>query len=158
VRLRNDASASIADRNRERQHAGLPAKPYRRTTDDLPSVGSDFDGAPEVIAKVQIDAAFMRSGADVNDALRPIELGPGFEEIERRPDRRGARGPAGRLVVLMPQPVPEPSASNGPGLAVTIDLDIGKCGAAGGVEQLRADGKVCEHFGRRYAGVSVAGG
>jgi hypothetical protein len=81
----------------------------------------------------------MGSGPDVNGALRPIELGPGFEEIEGRSDSLGARGPAGRLIVLMPQPVPEPGATNGPGFAVSIDLDIRKCGAAGGVEQLWAD-------------------
>jgi hypothetical protein len=73
--------------SRERQHAGSPAKPYWWTRDDLPAIGADLDGAPELIGKVQVGAIVMLGDAAVDSPLGRLELRAGLEKVEGRPDR-----------------------------------------------------------------------
>jgi hypothetical protein len=96
-------------------------------------------------AKVKINLTGMLGDADMHRSLRAIKLCPRLKQIEHRPDRLGAQRCAGLLIVAPPQSGPEPFAANGPGLPVTVDQEIGKCGAGGGVKQLASDREVDEH-------------
>jgi hypothetical protein len=44
------------------------------------------------IGKIKIEAAVMLSDADIDCVLGSIKFRAGFEQIERRPDHRRARG------------------------------------------------------------------
>jgi hypothetical protein len=92
-----------------------------------------------VIGKIQIDAAFVRRGADMDVPLRPIELSSGFEEIKKQSDGPGTGNAAGFLIVLAPQPGPKAGAPDGPGFPVPVDHEICKGRAAGRVEELCFD-------------------
>jgi hypothetical protein len=54
-------------------------KPHRRTRNDFPAIGGDLDGAPELIGKVQVDAAVMLTSADVNILSGCVELSAGLK-------------------------------------------------------------------------------
>ena len=73
------------------------------------------------------------------------------------PDLRRARGTPGRLVIAAPQPGPKPLAADGPGFSVTIDHDIGKCHAGGGVKQLLTQRHLGEHVGAVRPALTVRG-
>ena len=60
-----------------------------------------------------------------------------------------ARGGTGGFVVLPPQPGTQADTANGPGLPVSVDHEIGKRGAIGGVKQLRAGRQIGQHISRR---------
>jgi hypothetical protein len=48
----------------------------------------------------------------------------------------------------VPQPGSKSIAADGPGLSVTADGDVGKCGAGGGVKQVLRSDDVDEHVAR----------
>jgi hypothetical protein len=69
-------------RDRQRQHAGRPAKAHRRAFVHSPAVGSDFDGTPMLVGEIKINVVLMFSDADVDGALGSVELRPRLEQIE----------------------------------------------------------------------------
>ena len=73
------------------QHPGRPTKAHRRTFDQPPSIGSDVDGMPVLVGKIEVDVAGVLCGADVDYTFRAVELRPRLEQIERRPDLRCTR-------------------------------------------------------------------
>ena len=91
-----------------------------------------------LVSKIQIDATIMLCDAEVNGALGSVELCACLKQIESRADRSGARGGTCGFVIFSPQPGTKTDAANGPGFPVSIDHEIRKCGAIGGVKQLRA--------------------
>jgi hypothetical protein len=123
-----------------------------RGGDDPPPVGPDFDGTPMRVGDIQIEATVLFRDAHVNRPPRRIELGLGFQPIKSRPERGWRWSAAGGFVMTAPEPRPESEAANRPGFTVPIDHEIGKGGAVGGVEQLRADCQFEEHGGRRCPG------
>jgi hypothetical protein len=127
------------------------AEAHWRRSDHAPSAGANFYGAPALIGEVKINVSGMLGDADMDRPLRGVKLCPGLEQIERRPDRFGAQGLTGLLVIATSQPGPKAFAANRPGLPLTVDQEIGKCGVRGGVKQLAAHWRVDEHVGRRYA-------
>ena len=129
-----------------------PAEAHGRTFNDPPSVRSDIDGAPVLIGEIEVDVSGMLGGADVDCPFRAVELRPRFEQVERRPDLRCARGLPGRLVIATAQPGPKPFAADRPGFSVALDDDIGKCGADSGVKQLLTPRDVDEHIARQALG------
>ena len=87
----------------------------------------------------------MLSKADINRALGSIKLRAGFEQIERRPDHSRACSGPGRLVITTTYPVSETFAANGPGFAVAIRYEVGKCDPTGSVKQLLTKHHLVEH-------------
>src|SRR6516164_850205 len=112
-----------------------------------PSVGADFDRPPALISQIEIYATAMLGDSEVNRPLRTVELCLRFDQIERRADRRGARGGPGRLVIASPQPKSKPFAADRPGFPVAVDQEISECRTSGGVEQLGARFDRGEHRG-----------
>src|SRR4029079_15434055 len=111
------------------------AEPARRVLADPPSVGADFDTAPELIRQIEVDKAVLLGEADRDVALRTIELGLRLEHIERCVQRGWARRVPGALVVLLAQPGPKALAAKRPGFPVAVDDEVGKTSAvAGGKE------------------------
>src|SRR5262245_8578768 len=136
-------------RHRERQHARWPAEAHWRASDHSPPAGTNLDGAPTLVRKVKVNVAGMLGDADVDRPLRGVELSLRLEQIERRPDRLGAQGLTSLLIMATSQPGPKPFAADGPGLPLTIDQDIGKCGACGGMKQRATRLHVHEHSARQ---------
>ena len=81
------------------------------------------------------------------DALGRVEVRLGLDHVERRLQRLGARRSAGRLEELPRQPASEALAAHRPGLAVTVDVEIGEGCAVGRVEQLGGAGEVDQDVG-----------
>ena len=100
ARFTNGASASI-DPPREPKwlHAGAAAEPDWRVLGDPPSVGADFDAAPELIRQIEVDQTVMFGEAGRDFVLRTIELGLCLERqtgtanssLTLRPSARGCR-------------------------------------------------------------------
>ena len=67
----------------QRQHPGRPTKPYWRAFEHSPAIGSDLNGAPVLIGKIQIEAARMLSDADADHPLGSIKLRARLKQIER---------------------------------------------------------------------------
>ena len=116
--------------------------------DDLPSIGSDLDSTPELVSKIQIDATIVLRDAEVNGALGCVKLRACLKQIECRTDRSSACGGTCGFVVFSPQPGTQADAANGPGFPMSIDDEIGKRGAIGGVKQLRAGRQIGQHISR----------
>ena len=114
--------------------------------DDLPPIRSDVDGAPVLIGEIEIDVSGMLGCTDMNGALWPVELRPGFQEIQRRADGRCARGLPSRLVMAAAQPAAEPLTAYRPGFPVVIDRDVGKRGSSRRVKQLAAQPNCGEYI------------
>jgi hypothetical protein len=89
--------------------------------------------------------------ADVHGALRSVKLRPRLEQIDLRGNSLPVQGASGGLVVAPTQPAAKALAADGPGLPVTIDQEIGKGSAVGGVKQLAARPNLGEHVGYRQA-------
>src|SRR3984893_8701442 len=66
----------------QRQHPGGSAESHGRASHHLPSLGSDIDGAPVLIGKIEIDASGTLGGADVDYPFGAVELRPRFEQVE----------------------------------------------------------------------------
>jgi hypothetical protein len=134
---------------RERQHPGPPAEAHRRVSGYPPASGSDLDRPPALVGEIEIDATGMLGDPDMDRTLGRIELGAGLEQVERRTDRCRAQGLPGGLVMSALQPGPQALASDRPGFPVTVDQQIGKGGAGGGVKELdrrrRSEEPVGEH-------------
>ena len=118
----------------------------------MPTIRSDFNRAPTVVSKIQIDASVMLPDAEVNGPPGGVKLCPCFKQINGRADRSSARGVTGGFVIFPPKPGTKTGTANGPGFSVPIDHEIRKRGAIGGVKQVRAECELSEHIGRRYAG------
>src|SRR5262249_3169390 len=129
------------------------AEAHGRAFGYAPSVGADFDRPPALISQIEIDATAMLCDTEVNRPLRTVELCLRFEQIERRADRRRARGGPGQLVIASPQPKSKPLAADRPGFPVAVDHEISECRTSGGVEQLAARIDRGEHRGPRQTGV-----
>jgi hypothetical protein len=54
---------------------GAAAEPDGRVFGDPPSLGADFDAAPELVRRIEVDQAVVLGEADRDLALRTIELG-----------------------------------------------------------------------------------
>jgi hypothetical protein len=78
-----------------------------------------------MVGEIQVGAAFVVRDAEVDRALRSIELGARFEQIKNRSDRRRIQGLCGPLIVPTPQPSAKLPAANGPGFAMLVDLKVG---------------------------------
>ena len=65
----------------QRQYGG-PAEAHGWAFDHPPSLGSDIDGAPMLIGKIEIDVSGMLGGGDVDHPFRAVELRPRFEQVE----------------------------------------------------------------------------
>jgi hypothetical protein len=104
----------------------------------LPSIGSNLDRTPTLVSKIQIDATFMLSDAEVNGPLGCVKLCARFKQIEGRADRSSACGGTCGFVIFPPQPGAKTDTANGPGFSVSIDHEIGKRRAIGAVKQLGA--------------------
>ena len=61
---------------------------------------------------------------------------------------RASRG----FVVVATQPAAKALAADGPGFPMTIDQEIGECGAGGGVKELRTRLNLSEHVGLSSGG------
>ena len=126
-------------RHRQRQHAGRPAEAHRRLCNDPPALWADLDRPPGAIGEIEVDVALVLGDADMDRPLGAVELRPRLEQIERRVERRSARGvarsPRNSAAAARRR---KRSAADRPGLAVTVDHEIGKGGAGGGVKQLDA--------------------
>src|SRR5262249_56468191 len=85
--------------------------------------------------------------AGVDAALGRIELRPRLEQIELRGYRLPTQGVSRGFVIAATQPAAKLLAANGPGFSVTVDRDICKCGASGGVKQLLTWRHIDEHIG-----------
>jgi hypothetical protein len=72
-----------------------------------------------LIGKIEIDVSGLFGGANVDRPFRAIELGSRFEQVQRRPDLRGAGSFSGPLVIAAPQG--KTLAADGPGAAVWWD-------------------------------------
>ncbi len=118
----------------------------------MPTIGSDFNRAPTVVSKIQIDPTLMLRDAQVNGPLGRVKLCACFKQINGRADRSSAWRVAGGFVIFPPQPGTKTATANGPGFSVPINQQIRKRGAIGGVKQVRAECELSEHIGRRYAG------
>jgi hypothetical protein len=121
-------------RGGDRQHACRPAKAHRWGFNDPPSIGSDFDGAPTFVSKVEIDAATLFADADKHRPFRRIEERAGFEQIERGANRSRIERSPGCFVMAAPQPGPEHGAADRPGLTLAVDRNVGECGSGSGVK------------------------
>jgi len=76
----------------------------------------------------------MFGDADMDGAFGGIKLRPRFKQIELRGDRGRAQGASRGFVVAATQPAPKTFAADWPSLPVTIDQEIGKGGAGGGMK------------------------
>ena len=118
----------------------------------MPTIGSDFNCAPTVVSKIQIDPTVMLPDPEVNGPPRGVKLCPCFKQINGRADRSSAWGVTCGFVIFPPQPGTKTATTNWPCFSVPIDHEIRKRGAIGGVKQVRAECEVGEHIGCRYAG------
>jgi hypothetical protein len=71
----------------QRLHPSSAAEAYERTVDHSPTAGIDFDCPPKLVAKVEIEASVQATYAKMDNTLRPIEMGPGFDHVQRRLQR-----------------------------------------------------------------------
>ncbi len=67
----------------QRPHARLAFKPNGWGTDHSPAIGVDLNGAPFLIAKVNVDFTAKPSHADMNVSFGTVELGLSFELLQR---------------------------------------------------------------------------
>ena len=104
----------------------------------MPAIGSDFNSAPTVVSKIQIDATVIFPDAEVNGPPGRVKLCPCFKQINGRADRSKAWGVTCGFVIFPPQPGTKTGTANGPCLSVPIDHEIRKRGEIGGVKQVRA--------------------
>ena len=102
---------------------------------DPPTVGADFDAAPEFIRQIEVDQAVVLGEANRDLALRPIELGLRLQHIEGCVERGRARRIPGALVVVLAQPDAKALAAKWPGFPVAVDSEIGKAGAVACVKE-----------------------
>src|SRR5262249_57363526 len=82
-------------------------------------------------------------------ALGSVKLRSGLEQIELRRDRVPVQSASRGFVVAATEPAAKALAADGPGLPVTINQQIGKGGAGGGVEELAT----CRKLGKHIAGI-----
>src|SRR5262249_3102939 len=129
------------------QHAGWAAKAHRRASVHPPFARSDFDSTPVLVGEIKINASSMLGDADVDGTLGRIKLRPCLKQIELRGDRLRAQRAPGRLVILATQPTAKALAANWPSFPVTVDQEIGKGGAGGGVKELPTRLNLSEHVG-----------
>ena len=131
----------------QRQHSRRAAETHRGVFGDLPPLRSDVDNPPVLISEIEIKVSAMFRNSDVDRAFRTIELRPGLQEVECRPNLCYARGLPGDLIVAAPQERSKALAMNGPCFSVAVDHDIGKCGTDRGVKEVIRSGDVDEHIG-----------
>src|SRR5262249_45501378 len=94
------------------------------------------DRPPGLVAEVEVKPAVQSTDADVDLALRRIKVRLGFNHVERRCQRLGTRRSLRRVVETTSQPTAEALGADRPGLAMAIDIEIGKTGVVRGMEQL----------------------
>src|SRR6516164_3433561 len=70
----------------QRQHTGGAAEAYWRSVDDLPTGRTDFDGAPFLVGKVEINSAVVCANPNIDKPLSAIEVSARLNYIERRLD------------------------------------------------------------------------
>jgi len=139
ARFKNGPSASI-DPPRSGSGSGcMPALRRRNLTGgppgDPPTVGADFDAAPEFIRQIEVDQAVVLGEANRDLALRPIELGLRLQHIEGRVECGRARRIPGPFEVVLAQPGLKALAAQRPSFPVAVDDEIGKAGAIACVKE-----------------------
>jgi hypothetical protein len=100
-----------------------------------------------IVGEIKIDAMRILGEADMDGALRRLKLRPRFEQIELRGNRLPGQGASRGLVIAATQPTAKALAPDRPGFPVTIDQEIGKGGAGGGVKELLTRRNLGEHVG-----------
>ena len=101
-----------------------------------PSVGSDFDGTPMVVGEIEIECPACSATRTWTERSGASNCARASSKSSSDEIACGAKSAAGGLVIAAPQPAAKALAADGPGFPVTIDQEIGKGGAAGGVKQL----------------------
>jgi hypothetical protein len=99
-----------------------------------------------IVGEIKINVACLLGDADMDRALGSVKLRPHLEQIELQGDCCRAQGARG-LVIAATQPTAKALAADGPGFPVTIDQEIGKSGAAGGVKERLTRRNLGEHLG-----------
>jgi hypothetical protein len=103
--------------------------------DQSPPIGVDLNGAPFLIAKVEVDFTPELSHADVNVSFGPVELGLSFELLQRAIEFSRAWRFDPILIEATPEKITKALGANWPGFTVSIVLDIGVGDTLGRVEQ-----------------------
>ncbi len=108
------------------------------------------------VGEIKKDVAVVLGDADVDGALGSVKLRPRFEQIELRGYHLRPQSASRGLVIAPTQPAAKALAADWPAFPVTIDQEIGKRGAGGGVKEIATRRNLGEHVGCRQAGACVS--
>src|SRR5262249_62410121 len=97
----------------------------RRVRNYPPAGGADLHRPPGLVTKIEIEPAVQRADADMDGALRRIEVRLGLDHIERRLQRFRTRRSLRRLKEAARQPAAEALGADRPGLSVAGRVEIG---------------------------------
>ena len=105
-----------------------------RIVNDAPAGGVDLDGAPILIAKVEIEPPVDPADADMNLPFQRVEMRLGLDHVKRRLQGFRTRRAARFLEEAPRKPTPETLGADRPGLAMAVDVEVGISAAVRCVE------------------------
>ena len=146
-----DLDRPTGHRHRQRLHPGGATKPHRRIVDHSPTGGIDLHRPPGRVAEVEVEPVVQSTDADMDDALRRVEMRLRLDHVERRLQRLGTRRALRRLEEAARQPAAEALGADRPGLPVAVDVEIGEAGSVGRMEQFGRLREVDQDIGLRRA-------
>src|SRR4051812_13668427 len=98
-----------------------------REVDDFPPPRGHLDGMPCSIADIDVNRAITACNTAINGSLRAVEFGHGGNCLHSRLERLGITSALRPFKILMPQKLLEASATDGMGLAASINDDVRIC-------------------------------
>src|SRR5688572_17779650 len=104
--------------------------------DDSPADDVHLDRPPVLVTEVEIQPAVEPAHADVDDTLGRVEVCLRLYYVERRLQRLRTRSASRCLEEAAGKPSAKALGPDRPGLAMTVDVEVGESRTVWGVEQL----------------------